>query len=291
MTLKDRIIEFIEFKGITTQNFEKKVGLSNAAVSKMGDNTRRTTLDKISNAFPELNQNWLLTGEGEMLKDMEGNIKERLVLFINTQNLSQGKFEKVVGLSNGYINGLKKSPGADKLQKIFDKFPELNQNWLLTGEGEMLKEMPAEEEVEVSGSIPATISYASGVPYYDETFECGFDELAPSSVINPNFYIRMPGYERATLWCNASGQSMAPEISNGDIIALQLVADPSFLPFGDIYAIVTTNDMRTIKRLGKSDLPDHYRLIPTNPAFEAQDIPMRMIRTVYKVLGAMKSFL
>ena len=33
----------------------------------MGENTRRSTLEKISNAFPELNINWLLTGEGEML--------------------------------------------------------------------------------------------------------------------------------------------------------------------------------------------------------------------------------
>lgn len=218
------------------------------------------------------------------------SLQKRLKEYIKSKSLTYKDFEIICGLSNGTAARLRETTRKSTFDRIANKC-DLNITWLLTGEGEMLKEMPAEEEVEVSGSIPATISYASGVPYYDETFECGFDELAPSSVINPNFYIRMPGYERATLWCNASGQSMAPEISNGDIIALQLVADPSFLPFGDIYAIVTTNDMRTIKRLGKSDLPDHYRLIPTNPAFEAQDIPMRMIRTVYKVLGAMKSFL
>ncbi len=208
------------------------------------------------------------------------------MLFIKNQGISQGKFEKSAGLSNGYINSLKKAPGADKLQSILCAYPQLNEEWLLTGEGEMLKKVEG-SSVE---ALPV-VSYSKGVPYYDETFECGFDELTPSSIINPKFYIRMPGYDKATLWCNASGQSMAPEISNGDIIALQLIADPSFLPFGDIYAIITTNDMRTIKRLGRSDLPDHYKLIPTNPAFEAQDIPMRMIRTVYKVLGAMKSFL
>lgn len=65
--LKERLFYFIEYKGLTVQSFEKTVGLSNGAVSKMGDNTRRSTIDKISNFFGDLNKNWLLTGEGEML--------------------------------------------------------------------------------------------------------------------------------------------------------------------------------------------------------------------------------
>lgn len=66
--LKERIQKFITHQGITMQSFERKVGLSNGSVSKMGDNTRRSTLDKISNHYPSLNMSWLLTGEGEMLK-------------------------------------------------------------------------------------------------------------------------------------------------------------------------------------------------------------------------------
>ena len=72
MDLKSRIIEFIEYKRLDKATFERIVGLSNDAVSKMGDNTRKSTIDKISNAFPELNTVWLRTGEGEML--MTGNI-------------------------------------------------------------------------------------------------------------------------------------------------------------------------------------------------------------------------
>lgn len=68
MSLKTRTLEFISYKGITTQKFEKMTSLSNGAVNKMGDNTRRSTIDKISNCFPELNTSWLLTGEGEMLR-------------------------------------------------------------------------------------------------------------------------------------------------------------------------------------------------------------------------------
>ena len=40
--LKERLLYFIEYKGLPVQMFEKIVGLSNAAVSKMGDNLNRS---------------------------------------------------------------------------------------------------------------------------------------------------------------------------------------------------------------------------------------------------------
>ena len=208
-TIKDRVLEFIKAEEISVKRFETRASLSNGAVSKMGDNTRRKILDKIVSAYPQLNMNWLLTGEGEMLSKNEPK-------------------------------------------------PE--------------------------------ISYTDGVPYYDEMFECGFNELVAPNSESPEYLIKMPGYEKATLWCNASGASMEPEISNGDIIAMRRIEDFSFLPFGDIYGIITTNGMRTIKRLGRSSDPTCYRLIPTNKEYDEQDIPKSMIQIVYRVLGAMKAF-
>lgn len=121
-------------------------------------------------------------------------------------------------------------------------------------------------------------------------FECGFNELVAPNSESPEYLIKMPGYEKATLWCNASGASMEPEISNGDIIAMRRIEDFSFLPYGDIYAFITSNGMRTIKRLGRSSDPTCYRLIPTNKEYDEQDIPKSMIQIVYRVLGAMKAF-
>lgn len=67
------------------------------------------------------------------------SVKQRLIEFIKQDGLSQSRFEKAVGLSNGYVNNISKGIGADKLQRITEKFPYLNAEWLLTGEGEMLK--------------------------------------------------------------------------------------------------------------------------------------------------------
>lgn len=65
--MKERILILIDYLGLNVSTFERNCGLSNGAVDKMGNNTRRSTLDKISNVYP-VNINWLLTGDGEMLK-------------------------------------------------------------------------------------------------------------------------------------------------------------------------------------------------------------------------------
>lgn len=207
------------------------------------------------------------------------SISERILYLIkNEMKTSINQFAMKVGLDPSNLRKMlsgKQTLTDASLHKIGEAL-NIRYEWLLTGTGEM--------------SASPQISYTDGVPYYDEVFECGFDELVAPSGESPEYLIRMPGYERATLWCNASGHSMEPEINNGDIIALQRVNDPSFLPFGDVYAIVTTNGLRTIKRLGRSDREGCYRLIPTNPDYDEQEIRADQIALVYRLMGAMKAF-
>lgn len=148
------------------------------------------------------------------------------------------------------------------------------------------KEIIREEREKI---IPK-ISYTTGVPYYNVDFIGGFDLVLNDQTINPEYLIDFQKYNEATCWCNVTGHSMEPEITHGDMIALKKIEDMSFLPLGEVYAIVTTNDMRTIKRLGKGDDKEHYNLVPTNksPEYGIQEIPKKMIRTIFQVLGCMK---
>lgn len=144
--------------------------------------------------------------------------------------------------------------------------------------------------VAADNEMNGVISYTQGVPYYDEDFVLGFNSMGFPTSENPEFLINMPKFHNATLWCNATGHSMEPEINNGDIVALELVEDPSFLLMGEIYAIVTTNGLRTIKRLRKSESGENYLLVPTNPHYDAQEIPKNKILRVFKVLGNLHGF-
>ncbi len=78
------------------------------------------------------------------------SVKERLKIFIKSQDIQQNAFESSINSSNGYINSISKSIGIDKLNSIIENYPILNIEWLLTGKGEMLRgSEPKQEEKNV----------------------------------------------------------------------------------------------------------------------------------------------
>lgn len=71
---------------------------------------------------------------------MEETVKDRLIKFIKHSGLSKNRFEEICGLSKRYVSNISKSIQPDKLKKISNHFPELNTGWLMTGEGEMIRD-------------------------------------------------------------------------------------------------------------------------------------------------------
>jgi hypothetical protein len=68
MTSRDRIIQFLEYKGISKNKFYQKTGFANGFLDK----TRTIGADKceiICYQYSDLSLEWLLTGKGEMLKE------------------------------------------------------------------------------------------------------------------------------------------------------------------------------------------------------------------------------
>lgn len=74
---KRRILQFIEYKGIGITNFFKKTGIKRGFLDtdKLDSSVSDMFLAKIIAVFPELNIEWLLTGEGDMLRK-EGVIQQ-----------------------------------------------------------------------------------------------------------------------------------------------------------------------------------------------------------------------
>lgn len=70
---------------------------------------------------------------------MKETIKERFTLFLKYLGIGQGKFEKITDIGNGTINNIKDGISTPKLAKISEAYPELNIEWLITGNGTMLK--------------------------------------------------------------------------------------------------------------------------------------------------------
>ena len=67
-SIKERLREFIMFKNISIREFERQIGVAYGFLSNMANSTIPKNFTKISRCYPELNLDWLLTGEGEMLR-------------------------------------------------------------------------------------------------------------------------------------------------------------------------------------------------------------------------------
>lgn len=210
---------------------------------------------------------------------------EKLVEYYGNGNKSH--FAKMLGVKAQTINTWLSRNTYDT-ELIFAKCDNVNASWLLTGEGNMLSSESEKEE-----KLPPVNQTYEGAPYFNVDFIGGFDLIVNDQTVNPDFYINYPPYNQpGVVWCNLTGHSMEPKISNGDIIALREVTTPiQYLPAGEIYGIVT-EEYRTVKRIRLSQKEGFVRLIPSNKSEEfcEQEIPISMIIRVYAVLGSIRKF-
>jgi repressor LexA len=66
--IKQNILQFIEFKGISKYKFYQTTGITRGILDQNNGMSEENTARFIA-YFPEINSEWLLTGKGEMLKD------------------------------------------------------------------------------------------------------------------------------------------------------------------------------------------------------------------------------
>ena len=85
-SVKERLIKYLSYKGISKSEFGRRIGVSNAFVTSIKNSISPEKLQAIGNTFPDLDIQWLVTGSGTMLKDPytvngDGNV-------VNSQNFS-----------------------------------------------------------------------------------------------------------------------------------------------------------------------------------------------------------
>lgn len=80
-TVQERLATFLAEYNLSVQAFERKCNIGVATASKLSENSRETTFAKIAKAYPQLNIDWLKTGDGQMLNptpspDIDLDIKQ-----------------------------------------------------------------------------------------------------------------------------------------------------------------------------------------------------------------------
>ena len=220
-------------------------------------------------------------------------LKQAIEWLKANKEMKQQDIAKAMGMAeSSFSRSLKRCESRvdkDFVIKFYQSTDEIfSLDWLLFGTGNKFQRVPNNEPAFVGDGPVLTMEATKGKPYYNVDFRLGFDIMTNEQTQNPDYMIDFPPYNDVDCWVNAHGDSMAPTISSGDIVALKRIEDHSYLINGEIYAIVTSNGLRTIKRI--RDNGETFTLIADNREVGEQVIPKQLVTHVYHVRGTIKMF-
>lgn len=213
---------------------------------------------------------------------MKTSVKERIKQFIAFEKISQKEFEKRIGASNGYVNSISKSIGANYMVAINREFPNLNETWLLTGEGEMLKNGETiSETVDIPGKHNMKVCMVPLIP--TEALAGSLVGVSESVDIANCRKIPCPMPE-AELAIPVTGDSMMPEICSGTVLYIKRINERAFIPWGHTLVVDTENGV-VVKKIYPSDDDGYIKAVSNNSAYPPFDIDKASVYGIYRVLG------
>lgn len=228
--------------------------------------------------------------EVKTIKGTRERLNQLLNDFINNGG-NTTQFTKAFGLSNGYFKNIcNKELKPSTINKICNAQPELNYNWFCYGIGNPWKIDEDTEEENNRNDIKRV-----GRPYFNIDFFGGFDIACMDNAEYVESYISMEPYNKeGYYWCNLTGDSMYPLIKSGSKICICYIPEGvQGIIYGEVYAIITKSEMRTVKWVIRADDEKNIRLVPENkdPKYgDYQDIPKTDVLKIFKVIVSVNSF-
>ena len=286
-----QIIEALaEYLKISVAELSQKAGYERAqsfydVLNGKTKNISPKMANNIVSAFPEINKDWLLTGNGEMLIEDDEEEEPYLRAERNKYGLSLQRIQELTNLPlktlKAYDNGSKEMP--DDILEAFENLFERIEN-----------EYNEREEDNTSIPVLITDDMVSNVkvPFYEVDFAGGFTSPEMFSEVKPSFVISSPSFSGADFACVLTGNSMSRRIKNGSVIGLKKINEWwEYFPTNEIYAIVTKNGLRTVKIVKRSTKSGYIDLIPdplpeyNSPPYETETIRMEYVIGFYQVVA------
>ncbi len=219
----------------------------------------------------------------------------RVYQYIDHINTKPSKFEVMTGLSNGYLGKQKKreaSLGEDILIKIIENCPEINPNWLLTGNGQML--MKTEEETKIYSLRTDHNINKQAIPLYNLEATAGVVSLFnDSSNIEPIDYLKIPNLPKCDGALFVTGDSMYPLLKSGDIVAYKQIHDfKNEVFWGEMYLVsieVAGDTYTMVKYVQKSEEGKEFiKLVSQNNHHQPKNIHLSKVKAMALVKASVR---
>lgn len=227
---------------------------------------------------------------------------ERIQYVMNKEGLNKNSFSTAIGIGNNVtitriINEMR-NPSRATCQKITDRFPQYNIDWLLTGKGEVYNNTNSyEKKIPPSGARMLENVGFMNVPLIHVRAQCGYltgfgdDEYLDSLPSLPVIVDRT--YHGKYRLFEAEGDSMDDDsrnaICDGDIVLAREVQRHLWmnkLHINDWYfVIVHRTDGISIKKITEHDV-DHGIITchPLNELFKDYKIYLDEVAELYNVV-------
>ena len=246
---------------------------------------------------------------------MEYNHLEKLKDYFYSIGIRQDVLSKELGVSQPYISQLingKKEVGKKVANKLSEKFG-LSQYWLLTGEGEMLRDQSttniasnntygnnasennnititrtreeddAEDKHKEIIYKPVVTKQLATQPDTDV-----YSAIKEDKTLKLQYIPTIPPYTSIDFYYTIRQDAMLPEYKLGEVLALEHMKSNSDIVQGAAMVVDTSDFGFLFRRI--YDRGDYYecRRINEDSVFENQNVPKSKVIRLYRVVYSMK---
>lgn len=224
-------------------------------------------------------------------------IKRRIIEYIDYKGITKESFytESGVSASNFKGKGAISELGGDKIAKILTLYDDLDAQWLLIGQGEMIKQPTA--------SVPVVNKFElrtdqeveqQRVPLFEMEAAASIlsIETDPHKEMRPTGYISIPNLPVCDGAIFVRGDSMYPLIKSGDAVLYKQVHSLDWLLWGEMYMVAFTqngDDFIVVKYINKvDDDPERIRLVSFNHHHAPIEIHLSSIRALALIKASVR---
>lgn len=230
----DRVNDYIQYKGISIRAFESEAGIKYSTISaaiKRGTELNTATLLKIIDTYDDIDTDWLMKGEGKMIKS--------------------------------------DSPSSEVSLSTADKCSRKEYDLPSTDEFEYTNN-------DNNGKVPILSELNFAIANPDE----------PSNVIADDYYY-IKEFRNADFMLRVSGDYMSPKYKSGDLIACRHDRYNTCYLWGRVYALLTCSLGLIIGRVYEHRQSTIFIIVkPENPAYPDWEIPIDEIAKSALIIGS-----
>lgn len=214
----------------------------------------------------------------ERLIEVLGLLRENRII------LTQAEFAQKTGINPSQISEMIK--GTRKISErtvriIVARIPIINEHWLLTGEGPMLKEAP-DRDTALTEYNPI-LNNTDTVPLLPVSAIGGSLNDFVASVMSEDCERIVSPIKGVDFAISVTGNSMAPEYPNGSKVLIKRIDEKAFIEWGRVYVLDTRNGS-VIKKIMPGSNDNCVRCESLNPDYPDFEVCFADMFGMYRVL-------